>query len=159
MKIHFLLHSVMLVSVLQQCEQYTSIKYVLHSKELQTNDVNSALHPSAETSVPCKPNLFVNISYYLWKVFIIGIIWAFCHKQYWSYSETQVNWHACYGCFGYVSMSRAGLRHVGTLGRLINWLSLCRLIICHPLKPTFFKLFRPRTGLVNIFKGGCQICR
>jgi len=35
--------------------------------------------------------------------------------------------------------TRAGLRHVGTLGRLIIWCSF---------KPLFFKLFRPKTGLV-----------
>jgi hypothetical protein len=34
----------------------------------------------------------------------------------------------------------AGSRHVGTPGRLIIW---------SPLKPLFFKLFRPKTGLAR----------
>ena len=38
----------------------------------------------------------------------------------------------------------AGPRHVG---------ALCRLIIWRPLKPIFFKLSRPKTGLATLFWG------
>jgi hypothetical protein len=40
--------------------------------------------------------------------------------------------------------SRACPRYVGAPGRLVIW---------RPLKLTFFKLFRPRTGLANLFRG------
>ena len=44
------------------------------------------------------------------------------------------------------TLSRAGSGHVGVPGRLIFW--------C-PLKPMFFKLFRPKTGLAK-FLGGAR---
>jgi len=51
---------------------------------------------------------------------------------------------------------RADLTHVDTLGK-IKFGAPGRLIILHPLKPTLFRLFRPRTGLANPLLVSAQI--
>jgi hypothetical protein len=51
---------------------------------------------------------------------------------------------------------RADLMHMGTLGK-IKFGAPGRLIILHPLKPKLFRLFRPRTGLVNPLLASVQI--
>jgi hypothetical protein len=47
-------------------------------------------------------------------------------------------------------LGRASPRHLGVMGQLIIW--------C-PLKPIYFKIFRPWKGHANIFEGVCPNCR
>ena len=53
----------------------------------------------------------------------------------------------CDSMFGWDKTTRSGLRHMDARGSLI--------ILC-PLKPIFFKLYRPRTGRANIFEECAQ---
>jgi len=47
-------------------------------------------------------------------------------------------------------LGRASPKHMGAIGRLIIW--------C-PLKPIYFKIFRPWTGQANIYEGVHKNCR
>jgi hypothetical protein len=46
-------------------------------------------------------------------------------------------------------LPKAGPRHIGATGRLIIW---------RPLKPTLFRLPRPRTGMATLFEHECPNC-
>ena len=76
----------------------------------------------------------------------VGVTWTSCSRSYLDKLQSELLRQAAVG----VTVSiMTNAQHVGAPGRLITW---------GPLKPTFFKIYLPRTAPANIFEGACPNC-